>query len=80
MDFPEPAREGDLLFWRNVLAAKENHLMLQPGVVDFFEDIVVKVAEIDTADFSTQGPGDGVRLDLCVTHVLQRSNCPRGTG
>ena len=39
-------------------------------------DIVVKVAEIDTADFSTQGPGNGVRLDLCVTHVLQRSNCP----
>ena len=80
MDFPESMCEGDLLSRRDALTAKKNDLMLKPSVVDFFEEFIGKVAKINAGDFCSQCPRDGMRFNVCVIHMRQRSNCLRGTG
>ena len=80
MDFPESMCEGDLLSRRDALTAKKNDLMVKPRVVDFFEDIIGKVAKINAGDFCSQCPRDGMRFNVCVIHMRQRCNCLRGTG
>ena len=80
MDFPESMCESDLLSRRDALTAKKNDLMVKPSVVDFLEEVIGKVAKINAGDFSSQCPRDGMRFNVCIIHVCQRCNFPKGTG
>src|SRR5579862_6191243 len=51
-DFAEPPREGDLLAWREVLVAKEDHAVSVEGILDRAKGgVVERGGQIDALDF-----------------------------
>ena len=71
-----------VLFGRELLVAKEEHEMIEEGVVDLRERLVVEfIREIDVEDLGAQGAGDGLNDDSVVafTHgrLLHDAACER---
>src|SRR4029079_10177668 len=67
----EPPGEGEEARRRQVLRAKEDDELLQPGPTDGRDRLVTQVLrEIDAGDLSTDGAGDGVHREGLAHSIL----------
>ena len=56
MDVAEPERQIKLLFWRDILVAEEDNLMIQKRLVDLCECSVIQCVERSTPSISAPRP------------------------
>ena len=62
--FAKTFGQGQMLIWRNVLAAEENDKVIQQGLADLRDGIAARIlGQIDPADFRTQRPGHGANVE-----------------
>jgi hypothetical protein len=70
MDLAQAFGEGDLLIRCDVLIPEEDHAIVQPSVMDFLEDLVAQIGQIDIADLSAQSAGDRFYGNMLIVHML----------
>ena len=67
----ETAAKGKLLFGRQLLLAKYDHLMLEESRVNFIERLIAELCrEIDTDDFGAKRAGQRLHFNIVVGHLI----------
>ena len=57
MEFPEAATERKMLFARELLVSKEEHLVTEECLVDLIECRIIQLCQIDALNLGTDGGG-----------------------
>src|SRR5690242_624286 len=65
---PEAAAKTDQVIIRQVLAAKEQNLMIEPGAVNPREVLITNVSEIQLLDFRPERHRGGLYQKPCGPH------------
>jgi hypothetical protein len=68
MEFPEAATERKMLFARELLVSKEEHLVTEECLVDLIEGCIIQLCQVDALNLSTDVGGQWLNLDPIELH------------
>lgn len=68
MEFPEAATERKMLFARELLVSKEEHLVTEECLVDLIEGRIIQLCQVDALNLGTDVGGQWLNLDPIELH------------